>query len=160
MAGPAISAVFHFLFGMTIHTPGHPHCRDTGYTVHSFDRAMTFLAVEARLDMSLMGEVNEVGDVVDFDPRNRLATFPVGGELLNPLTVADAWYGFVTTHALANAGHARNGRPVRINVTVLARNLIVRGMNLVTEFDWLDRAAIREIFSVYPCAREKPEHDH
>ena len=159
MAGPAISAVFHFPFGMTIHTPGHPHRCNTSNPVHGLHWTVTFLTGEARLDMSLMGEVNEVGDVVDFDPRNRFAIVPVDGELLNLLTVADAWYRFMTSHAFANAGYARNGRFVRINVTVLARNLIVRGMNRVTEFDWLDRTAIREIFSVYPCACEKPEHN-
>ena len=121
---------------------------------------MTILTGEARLDMTLMGEVNEVGDVVDFDPRNRFAIFPVGGELLNLRTVANAWYRFMTSHALANAGYARNGRPVRINVTVLARNLIVRGVYRVAEFDRLDRTAIREIFTVYPSAGKETDHDH
>ncbi len=64
----------------------------------------------------------------------------------------------MVAHTFANAGHAGNRRLVGIDVAVLARNLIVRGMYRVTEFDGLNRAAIRKIFAVYPSANKKPKH--
>jgi hypothetical protein len=33
-------------------------------------------------------------------------------------------------------------------------------MYCVTEFDWLNRTAIGEIFAVYPCAYKQSEHEH
>jgi hypothetical protein len=30
----------------------------------------------------------------------------------------------------------------------------------VTEFDWLNRAAVRKIFAMHPCADEQPYHHH
>ncbi len=86
------------------------------------------------------------------DPLNRFLILQVGGQLNNLRAFADAGYSIVTTHAFANARHAGNRCLVGIDVTMLARNLVVRGMYLVTEFDGLNRAAIGEIFAVYPCA--------
>ncbi len=66
----------------------------------------------------------------------------------------------MAAHAFANAGHAGNRRLIGIDVAVLARNFVIRGMYLVTEFDGLNRAAIRKILAVYPCANKKPKHEH
>ncbi len=137
---------------MTIDAPRHPHRRNTGNTVHRLHGTVTFLTLEARLDVPLMCKVNKVGNIVNFYPRYRFAIFPVGGQLQDVRSIADTGYGIVTSHAFANAGYAGNRRLVGIDMTVLARNLIVRGMYRVTECDWLNRTAIREIFAVYPCA--------
>ena len=160
MAGQAIATMRNATLRMTIHAPGHLHRRNTSNPVHCFYRAMTLLAFEACLDVSLMSKVNKVGKVVNLDPRNRFAIFPIGGELHDFLTVADARYRFVTSHAFTNAGHACHGALVCVEVAVLTRNLIVRGVYRVAEFDRLDRTAVREIFTVYPSAGKETDHDH
>jgi len=97
---------------------------------------------------------------VNLNPRYRFTFFPVGDQLQDLRVFADTGYRVVTSHAFANAGYAGNRRPVGIDVAVLARNLVVRGMDRVTEFDWLNRTAIGEIFAVYPCAYKQSEHEH
>lgn len=152
MAGPAIAAMLYAPLCMTIDAPRHPHCRNTGNTIHRLHGTVTFLTCEARLDVPLMCKVNIVGKIVNFYPRYRFTIFPVGGQLQNLRTIANTGYGFVTPHALANAGYAGNRCFVGIDVAVLARNLIVRSVYLVTEFDWLNRTPVRKILAVYPCA--------
>ncbi len=66
----------------------------------------------------------------------------------------------MATHTFADARYAGNRRLIGIDVTVLARNLVVRGMYRVTEFDGLNWAAIGEIFAVYPGAHKKSKHQH
>jgi len=158
MARPAIAAVFHLSFRMTIDAPWHPHRCDTGDTVHRFDRTMTFLARKTGLYMPLVREVNKVGDIVYLDPRYRLTIFPVDGQLHDLGTLADAGQRVVTAHAFADAWYAGDGCPVGIDMATLARDLVIRGMNCVAEFDWLDGTAIGEIFAMYPCACKQSEH--
>ncbi len=150
--------MLHVSFRVTIDAPWHPQRRNTGNTVHRFDRTVTFLAFKTGPDMSLMREVNEVGNIVHLDPRNRLAILPVGGELQYFRSITNARYRLMTPNAFANAGNAGDRRSVGIDVTVLARNFVVRGMHRVTEFDRLYRTAVREIFAVYPCAYEQSDH--
>ena len=119
---------------------------------------MTFLARETGLYMPLVREVNKVGDVVYLYPRDRLTIFPVGGQLHDLGTLADAGQRVVTAHAFADAWYAGDGRPVGVDMATLARNLVVRGMYRVAEFDRLDGTAIGEKFAGYPCAGKKPEH--
>ncbi len=158
MARPAIAAMLYFSLRMTIDAPWHPHWCNAGNTVHCFDRTVTFLALETGLDMPFVREVNKVGNIVYFDPRYRLAIFPVGGQLDNLRTFANAGYRVVAAHALADTRYAGDGCPVGINMAVLARNLVVRGVYRVAEFDRLNRTAVGEKFAVYPCARKQSEH--
>ena len=152
--------MFHVFLRMTIDAPRHPQCCNTGNTVHRLHRTMTFLTREVRLDVPLMRKMNKVGNIVNFDPRYRFTIFPVGGQLQDLRMFADTGYRVVTSHAFTNAGHAGNRRLVGIDMAVLARNLAVRDMYCVTEFDWLNRTAIGEIFAVYPCAYKQSEHEH
>jgi len=160
MAGPAVAAMLYFSFCMTIDAPRHPHRHNTGNTVHRFHGTMTFLAFEVGLDVPFMRKVNKVGNVMYLDPRNRLTVLPVGGELQNFRLITNARHGLVAPHAFTDAGNAGRRRPVGIDVTVLARNFVVRGMHRVTEFNWLNRTAVRKIFAVYPCAYEQSDHHH
>ncbi len=121
---------------------------------------MTFLTREIRLDVPLMRKMNKVGNIVNFNPRYRFTIFPVGGQLQDLRTFADTGYRIVTPHAFADAGDAGNRRSVCIDVTVLARNLVVRCMYLVTELDWLNRTAVGKILAVHPCAYEQSDHEH
>ncbi len=159
MAGPAIAAMLYASLCMTIDAPRHLHRRNTGNTIHRLYGTVTFLTREARLDVPLMCKVNIVGKIVNFYPRYRFTIFPVGGQLQNLRTIANTGYGRVTPHAFANAGYARNRCFVGIDVAVLTRNLVVRGMYRVTEFDGLNRTAIGEIFAVNPCAYKQSEHE-
>ena len=160
MAGPAIAAMFHVFFRMTIDAPGHPQRYNTRHSVHRFHGAVTFITGEVGLDVPLMRKMNKVGNIVNFDPRYRFTIFPIGGQLQDFRTFADAGYRVVTSHTFANAGHAGNRRRLGIDVAVLARNLVVRGVNCVTEFDRLNRATIGEIFAVYPCACKQSGYEH
>ncbi len=159
MTRPAIAAVFYLSFRMTIDAPWHFHRCNARYSVHCFDRTMTFLARETGLHMPFVREVNKVGDVVYLYPRYRLTIFPVGGQLHYLGTLADVGQRIVTPHAFADAWYAGDGRPVGVDMATLARNLVFRGMNCVAEFDGLDGTAIGEKFAVYPCARKKSEHE-
>jgi hypothetical protein len=150
--------MFNVSLRMAIDTPWHSHRCNTGHTIHRFDRAVAFLAGEPCFYMSLVRKVNEVRKVVNFNPRDRLSVLPVRGQLQDLRAFAYARYGIVTPHALADARHAGYRRPVCINVAVLARNLIVRCMHRVTEFDWLDRRAIREILAVHPYAYQQSNY--
>lgn len=152
--------MFHVFFRVAIDAPGHPQCCNTGNAVHCLYRTVTFLTREARPDVPFMREVNKVGNIVNFNPRYRFTIFPVGGQLQDLRTIADTGYGLVTSHAFANTGYAGNRSLVGIDVTVLARNLVVRGMYRMTEFDWLNRTAIGEILTVYPCADKQSEHEY
>jgi len=160
MTGPAIATVFDVFLRMAFDAPGHSHCCNSGDAIHSFDWSVAFLAGEARLDMPLMRKVNKIGHIVHFDPRYRFTIFPVCHQLQNLRLFADAGYRLVTSNAFANTGDAGDRCRVRIDVAVLARNLIVRCMHLVTEFDWLNRTAVRKIFAVHPCAYQQSEHRH
>ena len=152
VAGPAIPSMLYVSLRVAIDAPRHLHCCDTAYTVHRFHRSVTFLTLEAGKYMALMRKVNKVRKIMNFNPRYRFPVFPVGGQFQDLRTFANTGYGVVASHAFANAGYAGNRRLVGIDVTMLARNLVVRGMYHVTEFDWLNRTAIGKIFAVYPCA--------
>lgn len=159
MARPAIAAVLYISLRMTFDAPWHPHRCDTGDTVHCFDRTVTFLTFEAGLDMPLMREVNIVGNVVYLDPRYWFAIFPVSRQFHDLRTVADSGQRFVTAHAFAHARYAGDGRPGGIDMAILARNFVIRGMNRVAEFDWLNRTAIGKKLAVYPGSRKQSEHE-
>ena len=160
MAGPAIAAMLYVSLRMTIDTPRHPHRGNTGNTIHCLNGTVTFLTRQSRLDMAFMREVNIVRNIVNFDPRYWFTIFPVGGQLQYLRTVSDTGYRGVTSHAFADAGYAGNRRLVGIDVAMLARNFVVRGMYCVTEFDGLYRTAIGEILAVYPCASKESDHEH
>ena len=160
MTGPAIAAILDVLLSMAIDTPGHPHCCDSRDPIHGLDRSVAFLTGEARFYVALVGKVNEIGNVVNLDPRNGLPVFPEGRQLddFGPLT--DIRQRLVTSHALADAGNAGGRRAGRIYMAVLARNPVVRCMHLVTEFDWLDRRPIGKIFAVYEYAYQQSNRRH
>ena len=92
MAGPATATMLHLSLSMTIDAPRHPHRRDTSDTVHCLHRAMTFLAREARLDVTFVRKVNVVGNIVNLYPRYWFLVFPVGGQLEDFGTVTNAGY--------------------------------------------------------------------
>lgn len=152
--------MLYFPFRVAIDAPRHPHRCNPGNTVHRLHGPVTFLAFEVGLDVSFMREVNKIGNIVYLDPRNRLAILPIRRKFQYLRLITDARYRIVAAHAFANAGNAGNRRSVGINVAVLARNFVVRGVHCMTEFDRLNRATVRIIFAVYPCAYEQSDHHY
>ncbi len=122
MARQAIATMLYVLFCMAIDTPRHSHRGNTGNSIHGFDRAVAFLTLEARLNVPLVREMNVIGKVVNLDPGNRLAIFPVCRKFQDFLTLADTGKRIVTSHAFGNAGYAGYRGLVSVDVTVLARN--------------------------------------
>lgn len=160
MTGPAVAAVFDVFFGMAFDTPGHSHRRDTGNPIHFLDGSMALLTLDVCLYVPLVREVNEIGDVVDLYPRDRFTILPVRRQLEDFRLLARIWQGPVASHTFTDTGHTGDRRPVCVNVAVPARNLVIRCMHGVTEFDWLDRRAVRIIFAVHPYAYQQSKHRH
>jgi hypothetical protein len=160
MTSPTITAIFYVSLSVAIDTPRHFHRCNTGNTVHCFYGTMTFLTFQPCLDVPLMREVNKIGNIVHFNPRYGFTIFPVGYQLQNIRPFSNAGYKFVTSNTFAHAGDTSDRRPVRIVMTALARNLIVRRMHFVTKIDWLNRAAIRIIFAVNPYAHQQSKYYH
>lgn len=160
MAGQAITTMLNIFLRMAIDTPRHSHRGNTGNSVHCLDGTVAFLTRDARLDVALVRKVNIVRKIVHFNPRYGFTIFPVSDQLQDLRAFADTGYKVMTSHAFADTGYARNRRPVGINVAMLARNFVVRSMHCVAEFDGLNRAAIGEIFAMYPCAKKKSDHDY
>ena len=160
MASPAVAAILNVSFRVTIDTPWHAHRCNSCNSVHGLHGSVTFLTLETRFDVSLVREVHKVGNIMHLDPWNRFTIIPVGGKFQYLRLLTDTRYGPVATHALANAGNAGDGCPISINVTMLARNLVIRGVHPVTEFDGLNRTAVRKIFAVHPCAYEQSAQHH
>ena len=124
MARQAIATMLYVPFCMAIDTPRHSHRGNSGNSIHRFDRAVAFLTLDGRLrhNVPLVREVYVIGKVVNLDPGNRLAIFPVCRKFQNFRTLADTGKRIVTSHAFGNAGYAGYGGLVSVDVTVLARN--------------------------------------
>ncbi len=60
MTCPAITTVLNLPFGMTIYTPWHLEGGYPSDPTHVFYGAVTLLAFQTGLDMSLMGEMDKV----------------------------------------------------------------------------------------------------
>jgi len=145
---------------MAIDAPGHFQRSDPRYTVHGLDGSVAFLTFDASLYVPLVCEVNEIGDIVHFNPRYRFTIFPIRVQLEDFRLLSHVGQSLVATHALADAGDAGNRRRGSIDMTVLARDLVIRYMHGVAEFDRLDRRAVRIVFAVHPYACQQPKHRH
>ena len=88
VTSPAIGTVFNFIFPVAAqaqaHSPGFAGLGSTIYrstvhlnSVHSFYRTVTGLTLNIRQYVALVGEVNEIGYVMNLDPGNGLLVFPV-----------------------------------------------------------------------------------
>lgn len=152
--------MLYVFFRMAIDAPGHSQRSNPRDAVHGLDGSVAFLTFDVCFYVPLMCEVNEIGDIVHLDPRYRFTLFPVGVQLEDFRLLAHVGQGFMATHALADAGDAGDRRRGGIDMTVLARDLVIRCMHCVTEFDRLDRRAIRIVFAVHPYACQQSKHRH
>jgi len=160
MTSPAIAAMFYVFLSVAVDAPRHPHRSNSANPIHCLDGSLAFLALDVCLYVPFVCEVDEIGDVVHFDPGDRLTIFPVRHELDDFRLLSRIWQGPVTSHALADTGYTCGRRLVCVHVAVLTRNFIIRCMHCMTEFDWLNRGSIREIFAVHPYACQQSKHRH
>ncbi len=95
--------------------------------------AVTFLALNACIDMGLMGEANEVRKRVDAVPLD-LERRPllIGPRTRHRLDATDQTRA-MTSDASRDRWNARGLRPSRILMTVLTGNVIDAGVNAMTE---------------------------
>jgi hypothetical protein len=96
---------------------------------------MTGLTSESRGDVTLMREVNEVRKLMDPHPFDRAILAP------SFLDFFDQWalglHDLMAVHANTDGRHRSVARLLYVGVTVLAGNLIISGVNLMTERDRL-----------------------
>src|SRR5687767_7821481 len=94
---------------VAIETPAHLHGRDALHPVHRFDPPVTGLARDIGLHVSLVREIDEVRQIVNFDPGDGLPTVPIAHDF------ADLWpvlgHDAVTADAFVDAGNAGDDRP-------------------------------------------------
>lgn len=89
MTSPAIAAMFYVSFSVATHTPGHLHRCNAGNTIHGLHGTVTFLTLDALLNVPFMRKVNKIGHVVNLDPGNGLTLLPIGCQLKNFRLFAD-----------------------------------------------------------------------
>src|SRR5262249_8042983 len=56
---------------MAVHAPAHAQVLNLADALHRLHRSMALLASHACIHMRTMVEVNEIGEVMNFDPLNR-----------------------------------------------------------------------------------------
>ena len=66
---------------MTIDTPAHLLSIFSPYPLHRFDWSVTFLTLHRRSHMTAVIEIDEICQIMNIDPFNRLASVPVPFEL-------------------------------------------------------------------------------
>jgi hypothetical protein len=113
---------------------------------------MTGLALNSFSHMLLVGKVNKVRHVVNPHPFDRLSGFILLPHLDNVGLAGGDCY--VTAHADIHCRHGGKRGALGIGVTVETGNLIVSGMNLMAERQWLHRGIAQVVVSL---SRELPQ---
>ena len=121
---------------------------------------MALLTFESRLDVPLVREMYEIRYVVNLDPGNRFSLVPVLGEFHDFRFFTRVRQAAMASHAFAYGRHTGGRCRVGIDMTMQTRNLVVRGMHSVTEFDGLNRGSVGEVFAVYPYPCEQSGERH
>ena len=105
--------------------------------IHRFDGSVASLACDTRLYVSFVRKVHKVGKIVNLDPWNGLFVFPILGDLANQWALGCHFR--MTSHAFVDAWDARRWRASCFGMTILAWNIVVARVNLVTECNGLFR---------------------
>jgi len=105
--------------------------------IHRFDRSVASLACDTRLYVSFVRKVHKVGKIVNLDPWNGLFVFPILGNLANQWALGCHFR--MTSHAFVDAWDARRWRASCFGMTILAWNIVVARVNLVTKRNGLLR---------------------
>lgn len=120
---------------MTVYTALHGVNGSLADSVHLFHLSMASRTRHFCRNVALVTKIDKVGQIVDLDPFDSTSRLPVLAEFLDlRLVFPDI---FMTAHALLHGRDSRHNRPARIDMAVEAINLIVAGMELVTESDGL-----------------------
>ncbi|MEE8403304.1 MAG: hypothetical protein V3R93_06090 [Candidatus Hydrothermarchaeaceae archaeon] len=100
-----------------------------------------------------MRKIDEIREVIHFDPWYRLFSFPVTKNLFNLRFVTS--YNFMTTHAFTDTRNTGNPRPRCIDMTIHAWYIVISGVYLVTKVDRLFRGCTGIVSTIHPIAYEK-----
>lgn len=123
---------------MAVHTPTHRQRSILFHAFHFLNFAMANLAGESARDVPTVVEINEFGQVVDFDPRKWNSPFIVIGEFLYVGTV------FLNDRVTVQTDiHRRNGRMARSlrgDVAIHTWNVVLARVFFVTERNRLNRS--------------------
>ena len=117
---------------------------------------MTLLARETRLDVALMGEMDEVGHVVDLDPRDRFTILPILENFQDLGLVRRD--NLMTADALVDTRDARRRCLVRVYMTVETFDPVLTDVNAMAEINGLYRGSVGVISGVDPPADEESDN--
>ena len=161
MTGPAIGSVLYFIFSMAAETKPHfpsmvilsrpidtPSCQPD--SVHSFNRSMAGLTFNFCQYVAFMCEVNEVRQIMNLYPGNRLSILPVTHE--EPYLGLLCRDLVMTTYTFRNAWDSRRRRAVCLSMAIHTRNFVLTSVDLMTECNRLLRAGIRIKCRIRPIA--------
>src|SRR5271163_645678 len=123
--------------GMTFDAEAHVDFMHRHYAIHRLHVAVTFLALNAGVDVRLMRKAYEVRQRVDAVPLNlegrRLVVHPGACDRLDAAHQRSP----MASDAFRNRRRARSLRAARILMAVLAGNLINAGVDAMAERDGL-----------------------
>ena len=124
MTGPAINT--GLAFEMAVDAAFHAMNASLADSVHFRDLPMACLASYIGRNVPLVAEVNEVRQIVDFDPLDRTSLLPEASKLLNLGLVFSNI--LVAAHTKLHGGYACDNGSARVDMTIEAVNLVVACM--------------------------------
>ena len=155
MANRAVDG--RFAFGVTFDAEAHIDFMHRHDAIHRLNVAVTFLAFNAGGDVRLMREAHEIRQRVntiplDLEGRPRVIS-PCTRDRLNAADKRSA----VASHAFGDRRRTRGLRTSRILMTVLTGNLVVAGVDAMTEGDRLFDIGARRPWALRKCQRAESE---
>lgn len=108
--------------------------------VDLFHRTVTGLALNARLDVAVVAELDVLGEAMELNPFDGLLLFPMQLEISDALDLIVIGGELrMATHADLNGGNTCGLGNIRSRVTIKAVDFELTGVMLVAEGDRLDR---------------------
>lgn len=151
MARQAVLRCLLIILSMAIDAPSHLELRDRHEIsdvrvgnemefVHVFDRSMTRLAFEPRLDVTVVSELDVFGEAMNLEPFDRLLLLPMFLQDSDAfdLVIFEGKLG-MTAHTDFDGGNTSRLGLICAGVTVKAVDLEFSGVMLVAEGDRLAR---------------------
>ena len=141
MTGPTVYA--GFLFQMTIDALLHGENLALAHSLHFLHLPMAGLASYVCGYVPFVAEVNEIRQIVDFDPLDRTPRLPKMDQLLNfRLLFSDI---LVTAHTKLHGRYACNNGTPGIDMAIEAVDFVLACVKLVTEIDRLHRRRLARV---------------
>ena len=120
---------------MTVDAARHAMDVSLADSVHFYDLAMTGCARHICGNVTLVAEVDEIRQIVDLDPGDRLSRFPIADKLLDLRLLFSNT--LMAAHTKLHGWYPCDNGFAGIDMTIEAVDLIVARMELMTEINWL-----------------------